>query len=198
VNLARVEPDGRVRLPSALASFFSVGERIEVTQHRWHLALWRAWRGARVHASDAKRTRVAVASMFERASRRYHVRSRELRRADTETAMYLSGYALECRLKKMICERYGCASLERAEYEHARGSGQEATLTGAQGHDLQVLATVAGVWPRLQGETEARRSFQIVSAWQVAWRYDVPRQDKAAADAFFTAVDTVMLWLEGK
>ena len=196
MNLAHIEPDGRIRLPSALASFLSVGERIEVTQHRWHLALWRAWRRQRAARDEGHGARIARTSDFDSAARRFHQRFRALRETDSETALYLSGYAVECRLKAMICRKFGLGDLERAQYELARASGREEDITGSQGHDLEVLARAAGVWQGIAGDAVMRAAFRLTNEWTVSWRYSLPSDVKRNRQAYFAAVDTVIHWLE--
>jgi hypothetical protein len=197
MNVAHVDPDGRIRLPSVLVSFFSVGERVEVTQHRWHLALWRAWRRRSTGEDEPHGRKVARASDFEAAAERFRRRYRELQRADVETALYLSGYAVECRLKVMVCRKFGLGDLERAQYELARTSGYEADVTGSKGHDLEVLARAAGVWQAIAGDSAVRAAFRLVNEWSVSWRYATPLDVRRSAGRFFAAVETVMQWLEG-
>ncbi len=110
--------------------------------------------------------------------------------------MYLSGYAAECRLKRMICERFGSSSLERAEYEYARLHGYEPEFTGGHGHDLIVLAEAAQLWDSIAGDRVAHERFVQVNQWQVSWRYQLPDPARKLARDFFAALDGFWQWLD--
>jgi hypothetical protein len=195
--ITHMEPDGTVRLPEEVQPFFIPGDRIEVTQHQWHLGLWRGWVRPRRAAVDHV-ARIGRASEFERAANRLYHRAWQLQETDVETALYLSGYGVECRLKVLICQRHHVGGLERAAYEAAKELGQEFDILGSQGHNLEVLLRLTGLQPLLYQEPEIWEAFNQVNRWSVAWRYEVPPDIKRTAADHFAYLHTLMTWLEEK
>ena len=198
MNLAHVDADGRIRLPSALVSFFAVGERVEVSQHRWHLALWRPWRKSRRSRSESNEERITSATDCAKSAERYYHLATELAGRDKQTAMYLAGYAVECRLKSIICAKFGVATLELAEYEYSRQVGEDAQITGSRGHDFETLARAAHLWDSLTADSKAHIAFLAVNTWSTSWRYGLPVSARKASGEFLEALSQLWTWLDEK
>ena len=96
-------PNGTVVLPEALHGFFYQGEAIEVAQYRLHLGLWREWQRVKQSLPSGGGEKVTGKHAFSSAATRFWERGRQVFDAgDAETGLYLTGMALECRLKVLV------------------------------------------------------------------------------------------------
>jgi hypothetical protein len=198
----RMREDGCVVLPKEVQTFFSPSEAIEVHQHRWFIGLWRQWRKPARRTQDADSDRITRATDCETAAHRYYHLAKRLandpRCRDVQTAMYLSGYAIECRLKSMICARFDVAVLEQAEYEYSKQAGADVQITGAQGHDFSALLRAAQVWDGLASDRAAYTDFLVINAWSTSWRYGMPDAARKTHREYFGALGRTWEWLDKK
>ena len=105
-------------------------------------------------------------------------------------AMYLAGYAVECKLKAIAMEVHGCWTLE--VLADAWGVDDLVVYT----HGLEALAKRLPLWRNLQRSEVWRLFAGRVNAWRVSWRYK-PREPRSAEAAeFLAAVKKVVRWLE--
>jgi len=99
-------------------------------------------------------------------------------------AMYLAGYAVECRLKYKLMQMWQCVTLKQLEVRLQRRQAAFNPFT----HSLRVLLRVAGGLERLQANGELWGRFAAtVNAWQPAWRYRGDLGNAADAADFWTA-----------
>ena len=110
-----------------------------------------------------------------------------------QCAKYLGGYAIECKLKAVAMEIYGCWKLE--ELAEKLGMGSEDVFT----HNLERLAKkLTNLYGKLMAG-RAGRSFAEVNKWKPAWRYvpgEVSLKAKESATHFLFQVREVYNWLE--
>jgi hypothetical protein len=137
-----MQPDGRVELPREVRPFFALSDIIEVTQHKWFVGLWRPWSRGKDARRRAGRTGTSKTELGKAADR-HHTASGYLRKPAPLSALYLSGYAVECRLKALICQVSGWENLEHAGYELSKRDGREYQLVGDDGHNLELLVDLA-------------------------------------------------------
>ena len=113
--------------------------------------------------------------------------------------MYLAGYAIECRLKAIAMEVFGCWSLSELAAKWAVDDSEVYT------HGLETLAARlplygnlqrSPVYGNLQRSPVWRDFANYVNRWKPSWRYN-PREPKEThAAAFMNAVERVFKWLE--
>jgi hypothetical protein len=107
-------------------------------------------------------------------------------------AAYLGGYAIECKLKAIAMERYGCRTLGQLA---ARLALPEAEVYV---HSLEVLAGL--VSPRFRERFRQSPVWRLfagwVNRWRVDWRYDPYDWTREDAKRFLDAVERVYEWLD--
>lgn len=109
--------------------------------------------------------------------------------AHSQGAMYLAGYAIECKLKAIAMEVYDCWTLD----ELARKWRVE--TRDVYDHRLERLAKRLPLYGRFQ-ESEVWRLFAgVVNRWQPSWRYSPADRPRADAEGFLGAVWSVWEWL---
>lgn len=107
-------------------------------------------------------------------------------------AAYLAGYAIECKLKAIAMEIYGCWDLDElaARWRLPR---QEVYSHGLEAF----LSRLPGMYKRLRRSRLWRSAFASqVNQWRVDWRYDPRDWSNEKAEAFFVAVEEVYNWLD--
>jgi hypothetical protein len=108
-------------------------------------------------------------------------------------AKYLAGYAVECQLKAVAMEKYGCRTLD--ELRIKRSISEDGIFT----HGLEKLAkAVPSLYNHLR-KSEIWRTFAHVCTWSPAWRYkpgEVTPREREAALIFLEEVKAVRRWLE--
>ena len=102
-------------------------------------------------------------------------------------AMYMAGYAVECKLKAALMFAHHAITLE--ELEAKLGSDLKI-------HSLERLASRFLGRTRVPPSVELKKNWGIVRAWSVAWRYDRELDDPDVAAQFLRSVDWVLRWLE--
>lgn len=102
-------------------------------------------------------------------------------------AMYLAGYAIECKLKAKLIYQLRVLTLE--ELEHKMGAALRI-------HNLEELASNLMGWKQALTQSKFKRNWSHVRVWSVTWRYDREVSDPAKAEKFIASVDEVLKWLE--
>lgn len=112
----------------------------------------------------------------------------------TRGAMYLAGYAIECRIKAKAMERRACRTL--------RDLAAKITLPSERvfAHRLEpLLRDLLGrsIQERLNNPGSLVRSDWVhVNRWDPQWRYDKSNPARPEAEHFVGAVVRVFRWLE--
>jgi hypothetical protein len=111
----------------------------------------------------------------------------------TRGAMYLGGYAIECKIKAIAMERHGCQTLDELRRKLRLANTQ------VYSHALEVLMQdllPSGSAKRLL-LGDAGDAFRArVNQWSVQWRYDARNPSQGVAHEFLDAIDVVWDWLE--
>lgn len=97
-----------------------------------------------------------------------------------DAAVYLAGYAVECRLKYAITRRQSVAKLP-ADHEH---------------HTWEKLLDTAGLRSVLDVKQAVRSAFWVAAEqWHPCIRYEVNRFDRSRAERFCKQAEAVYNWL---
>jgi hypothetical protein len=104
-------------------------------------------------------------------------------------AMYLAGYAIECKLKAIAMETFRCRTLEELRIKLRIDERDIYT------HGLELLATRLRLSSRLR-KSRVWRDFGEVNRWRPSWRYDPKDWNNGLALEFLEAVERVYYWLE--
>jgi hypothetical protein len=115
--------------------------------------------------------------------------SERLRGFHARGAMYLAGYAVECKLKAIAMEVYRCRTLAQLA-EKLKIDEQEVYT-----HGLEGLAKRLPMWPNLR-RGKIWEDFSKVVLWRPSWRYDPEDWMNLKAATFLRAVRNVYDWLE--
>jgi hypothetical protein len=104
-------------------------------------------------------------------------------------AKYLAGYAVECKLKAIAMEIYGCWKLEDLAKK------LEIDDRDIFSHGLEALATILPIYDRLR-KSHVWKDFAKVNEWRPSWRYSQQEIPNEKAKVFVDAVKRVRNWLE--
>jgi hypothetical protein len=104
-------------------------------------------------------------------------------------AMYLAGYAIECKLKAIAMEVFGCWTL--ADLAQKWSVDEHEVYT----HGLERLVRRLPLWNNLR-RSAVWRPFARVNQWRPSWRYNPHDVRSAEAKAFVQDVEAVYKWLE--
>jgi hypothetical protein len=107
-------------------------------------------------------------------------------------AMYMLGYAIECKLKAKLMEKYGVHTLTQLEDELSRRDGNKIKL-GI--HSLPKLFELTKADHRL--DSEQRRRFSVCGSWDHNWRYDPSDGNETECDDFFGATGWFLEFVKG-
>jgi HEPN domain-containing protein len=107
-------------------------------------------------------------------------------------AMYLAGYAVECRLKYKLMRRWKCFNLEELEATLAGKGIAETAFT----HNLGRLIRAAGGWDRLRANGAMWTEFGEANEWQPAWRYNPDMASREVAQTLLDAAQRLIDWIE--
>lgn len=110
-------------------------------------------------------------------------------------AMYLAGYAVECRLKTKLMTMFDCRHLHELEDELDR-RGQLPARATVFTHQLEVLLQLAQGRDRLRSDRVLWQQFNIVNRWLPAWRYSGNLSNREDAEDFLTAIDAILGWID--
>jgi hypothetical protein len=106
-------------------------------------------------------------------------------------AVYLAGYAIECKLKCVAMEVHDCWSLE--QLIERRGLDERQVFS----HGLEVLAThVPALWSRFQRSDVWNEFRCLINRWRPSWRYSPRPMSEHDTRRFLQAVDRMSAWLE--
>lgn len=107
-------------------------------------------------------------------------------------AMYLAGYAVECRLKWKLMSQLRCRNLRELEEELQRRGLSPHPYT----HNLDSLLTLARGDQRMRRSGNAWRTFVRVNRWSPAWRYAADLGSRGEAEGFVADVEKVIQWVD--
>jgi hypothetical protein len=105
-------------------------------------------------------------------------------------AMYLAGYAIECKLKAIAMEIHRCRNLRELQLKW--GVDESDVFT----HGLEALALRLPMYNRLRRSVVWKQFAGQVNRWRPSWRYDPDDHLNKAASEFVQAVREVYNWLE--
>ena len=113
----------------------------------------------------------------------------------TRGAMYLGGYAVECKLKAALLEHFQLETLEELE-DRLGETGERSSLRSARSHDFEYLFHfLPHARERLRQNTSKEADYQQCRQWRHLWRYEFRNPTPEDARQFLNAVDAVFLWL---
>jgi len=129
--------------------------------------------------------RVIRASVFRQASIERLLDANCLHQAGRfQGAIYLCGYALECKLKFCVCAARGVAYMEEAEAK-------------SLGHWLDRSLHAAGLGTKLLKNEELRVAFlRIVRQWSSQIRYSGSASNDRESESFLSDTRALLKWLE--
>jgi HEPN domain-containing protein len=107
-------------------------------------------------------------------------------------AMYLAGYAVECRLKAQLMRRWDCWNLPELEGELQQRNLQ----TSAYTHNLEALLALSGGQDRMRQNRSTWRAFNEVNRWLPAWRYSPDGASREQCEDFLEAVQVILNWID--
>lgn len=110
-------------------------------------------------------------------------------------AMYMAGYAVECRLKAKLMRKYGCDHLRELGAELAR-RGKLDAANDVYTHSLELLAHLTDRLPVLRGDVGLWKLFATVNRWVPAWRYAAGQSDMDEAADFVEAAGELLRWVD--
>jgi hypothetical protein len=105
-------------------------------------------------------------------------------------AMYLAGYAIECKLKAIAMEVNRCRNL--GELQAKWNASEHNVYT----HGLEALARRLPMYARFRRSEVWREFAGQVNRWRPSWRYDSADSSNESAAMFLEAVRMVYNWLE--
>ena len=131
------------------------------------------------------RPKLIRGTIFEAASRERLKDAECLHEAERfNGAIYLCGYALECRLKFCVCEARRVGHLEEAEAKRI-------------GHGLAELLDAANLAKKLAGNRDLWVAFHgIVEKWTTGIRYSGAVSAIKESDRFIRDTRDLCLWLK--
>jgi len=129
--------------------------------------------------------RVIRATVFRQASIERLLDASCLHQAGRfQGAIYLCGYALECKLKFRVCAAHGLAHMEEAEAK-------------SLGHDLGRSLHATGLAKKLLKNEELRVAFlRIVRQWSTEIRYSGSASSDRESESFLRDTRALVKWLE--
>jgi HEPN domain len=99
-------------------------------------------------------------------------------------AIYLCGYAIECRLKASVCALRGVESLEEREAKRL-------------GHELVHILDAARLSRRLKENEDLHTAFhKIATRWSTAIRYTGGGSNERECEHFLRDSEALLLWLK--
>lgn len=105
-------------------------------------------------------------------------------------AMYLAGYAIECKLKATAMEVFEVDNLK--ELSDRIGGDVNSVYT----HGLESLVGLMPFESRFRNG-DAWKDFSLyVNRWSPAWRYDHRNPSRDEVETYLAAVNNVYRWLE--
>ena len=118
-------------------------------------------------------------------------------------AMYLGGYAIECKLKAQLMEYASVETLEELEEWAQRRTGEVLKLTTHSIPLLLSLHPVSGTLFELvpgkkltSYQDQVLRSFLVCNQWTPSWRYRPDDGSEKECARFFEALDVCLRFIE--
>jgi hypothetical protein len=105
-------------------------------------------------------------------------------------ARFLGGYAVECKMKAIAMEAYGCWTLAKLA-EKWKVDEQEVFT-----HGLERFAKRLPCYYRWRNSPAWSDFASKVNMWRPWWRYDPHDVSVGIAEAFLDAVERTLNWLE--
>jgi hypothetical protein len=105
-------------------------------------------------------------------------------------AMYLAGYAVECKLKAVAMEIFRCRDLRELQ------SKWSVTEQDVFSHGLEAIAMRLPTYKRFRQSPVWKDFAGQVNRWRPSWRYDPADHLNKSAVAFIEAVRAVYNWLD--
>lgn len=106
-------------------------------------------------------------------------------------AGYLGGYAIECKLKAVAMEAYGCVSLQELAEKW------DVSDKAVYQHGLEVFAKrIHQLFHRLQRSNVWHDFASQVNRWRPDWRYDGRDWSRDKAASFLAATRRIYNWLD--
>jgi hypothetical protein len=105
-------------------------------------------------------------------------------------AMYLAGYAVECKLKAVAMETFDCWTLGQL------ASRWDVSDADVYTHGLEVFARRLPMFNNLKRSNVWRDFVVTVNQWRPSWRYNPRDASHEKANEFVAAVSRVLQWLE--
>jgi len=106
-------------------------------------------------------------------------------------AMYLGGYAIECKLKAVAMEIYDCDTLRDL------AGAWQAKESEVYSHGLEALIEQLPFRSRFYSSEVSQDFVRHVNHWKPSWRYDPSSATQQQAEQFLDSVDRIFKWLEG-
>ncbi len=100
-------------------------------------------------------------------------------------AMYLAGYAVECKLKAVAMEIFRCRDLRELQCKWS------VTEQDVFSHGLEAIAMRLPTYSRFRQSPAWRDFAGQVNRWRPSWRYDPDDHRNKSAAAFIEAVQNV-------
>ncbi len=104
--------------------------------------------------------------------------------------MYLAGYAIECKLKAIAMEVFGCWSLAQLAAKWDVDDKDVYT------HGLEALAARLPLYNNFRKSNVWHDFTNYVNRWNPSWRYNPHEPDKKHASEYIAAIERVFKWLE--
>lgn len=114
----------------------------------------------------------------------------ECGKAHARGAIYLGGYAIECKLKAIAMEVYSCWTLDQLAKEW------KVDDKVVYAHGLESLAKRLPLYDRFSRSSVWKDFSGHVNRWKPSWRYDPKPYAVKDAKDFLDAVGRVYKWLE--
>jgi len=105
-------------------------------------------------------------------------------------AMYMGGYAIECKLKAVAMEV--CDSRTLRDLALALDVDESEVYS----HGLESLISHMPFRDRFYSSTVWRDFTRHLNQWRPSWRYDASMPTTRQAESFLDAVDRIYKWLE--
>ncbi len=109
-------------------------------------------------------------------------------------AMYLMGYALECKLKVRLMERYNVDNLKQLD---AKLQPKQKKPIDTKTHNIEYLFSFTGARSRLagvQGDQNLKDYF-LCQSWRAEWRYHPGQGQERECEQFFEAVERFLQFI---
>ena len=108
-------------------------------------------------------------------------------------AMYLAGYAVECKLKARLLDQHKVATLAELERVLQRKIKRR---IGLYVHHLNALGSLLVGWNRLSGFPAFQRCWSVALSWSVGWRYAREHVLAPEARAFLSSIEECLRWID--